>query len=441
LIITDRHRTVNVLTSDADPLLNTVWYKVIDNNGSASDVKTFTVSISRPIIEAPASMVVRWDQEAMLNVAAAVKDGAIKKYIWKISTDLKWDTTIVPTWKVRHPEGGSVDVTIGAIDNYGNTGFTHTIILFNRRPETISLEYPINGRRHIFDEIDFSDTMGKILAYGLSATDPDGADDSLRFSYEITDSLSKKTRRINNVKNSFWIDSLLPDRCYLLTYKAFDRFGDSVENQISVLSQNFFPKGMVFFPRDQEHGINHPFWIDTTEVTQEEWALINDIVPVSNNLRLPQIISNTLYAEDHCTNLNKKLNLLQGTGFRIPTQTEWIRAYINPDSQSTYYWGSATHQDIVKKYAWYDLNAQAAKWTIPHAAQEGVQPVAQLLPNEYGLYDMSGNVAEFVRSNKQYVAYLSIGGDAYSSVDSLTPVPNDFFTIAGFRKVFGKIDR
>jgi hypothetical protein len=431
-----------------------VWYKVIDKNGLVSNAKYLTVHVFArlPVIKAPASLVVRWDQEATVSVEAADSNGTVKKYLWNISGSPVWDTTSIPVRTIRHAEGGKIVIRCGAMDDDGLLSYDSTSILFNQPPIKISLMYPKSLTRCMFDEIDFSDTIGKILCYGLQAADPDSAADSLRFVCELSDTLTHVIRR-KTVSDSFWLDSLLPDRCYKLAYKAIDRGGDSIERQCLLLTQNFFPKGMRYFPRDLSNGVAHPFWIDTTEVTQGEWAAVMHETIDSVNVRFPKIVKISYNSVSPVFDFFYKLNsnyFSENTmGYRLPVGEEWCRAYKNPDNMSPYYWGSSINPDVVKKYAWYCRNADSAQWTSPHAATSGPQPVARLLPNEYGLYDMAGNVGDLIGCGMQHSSkciWGSLGGSVFSDESALGCEHNDFkltgykvASPAGFRKVFGAI--
>jgi formylglycine-generating enzyme required for sulfatase activity len=70
---------------------------------------------------------------------------------------------------------------------------------------------------------------------------------------------------------------------------------------------------------------------------------------------------------------------LDANGWRLPTEAEWeyaCRAGGDPDT---------TRYGPLHRVAWYDSNAR-----------RGPQPVARLEPNAWGLYDMLGNVWEWV---------------------------------------------
>ena len=82
-----------------------------------------------------------------------------------------------------------------------------------------------------------------------------------------------------------------------------------------------------------------------------------------------------------CQNFIKKLNSLTGRTFRLPTEAEWEYAARGGNQSSHYkYSGSDNIHDV----AWYDDNSGSST----HA-------VGTKSPNEFGIYDMSGNVSEW----------------------------------------------
>jgi formylglycine-generating enzyme required for sulfatase activity len=76
-------------------------------------------------------------------------------------------------------------------------------------------------------------------------------------------------------------------------------------------------------------------------------------------------------------------DVLKRTGYRLPTEAEWEYACRSGTITSRYY-GLST--DLLGKHAWY-----------LSTGQEHAHPGGSLLPNEFGLFDMLGNVFEWVQ--------------------------------------------
>lgn len=127
--------------------------------------------------------------------------------------------------------------------------------------------------------------------------------------------------------------------------------------------------------------LTNDYYIGETLVTQEIWYAVMGSKPSANQQgdwkKLP--VEQVSYAD--CAYFLKKLRDISGLYFRLPTEAEWeFAAKGGLKSQNYEYSGSNNIEDV----AWYGKNSGFR-----------THPVALKLPNELGLYDMCGNVAEW----------------------------------------------
>lgn len=148
------------------------------------------------------------------------------------------------------------------------------------------------------------------------------------------------------------------------------------------------PEGMVFIKggcfimgndsaqadEKPEHEVClNDFYLGKYEVTQAEWIKVVSLSPSKfsgDNYPVEQI------------NFYDVLKFLEKSNgaCRLPTEAEWEYA-AKGGVQTRYYWGNL----MDGSYAWFVDNSKGS-----------THPVGQRKPNQYGLYDMNGNVWEWV---------------------------------------------
>ena len=131
------------------------------------------------------------------------------------------------------------------------------------------------------------------------------------------------------------------------------------------------------------------FAIGQTEVTQDLWLAVMGSNPsrFKGDLNRPvECIS-----WDDCQTFITKLNELTGKTFRLPTEAEWEYAARGGSMSQGYKYAGSNY---ISEVAWYEANSFDVGGSSP---DYGTHVVATKAPNELDLYDMSGNVSEWVQ--------------------------------------------
>jgi len=131
------------------------------------------------------------------------------------------------------------------------------------------------------------------------------------------------------------------------------------------------------------------FYLGKYELTQGQWESVMDTRPwegqqyVEENPNNPAVHIRWFDARNFAATLNEAAG---AEIYRLPTEAEWEYAC---RADTTSRWSFGDDEEQLGEYAWYDANA----W---NAGERYAHEVGRKRPNGWGLYDMHGNVWEWV---------------------------------------------
>ena len=143
------------------------------------------------------------------------------------------------------------------------------------------------------------------------------------------------------------------------------------------------PEQGLFAAFDEKPSVQvtlNSFFLSETPVTQALWTAImldNPSHFKGDNLPVERV------SWEDCQEFIKRLNIQTGMKFRLPTEAEWEYA-ARGGQYSKHQKYAGANDDAKSDYIWLKENSQSQS-----------HEVKTKLPNELGLFDMSGNISEW----------------------------------------------
>ncbi len=237
----------------------------------------------------------------------------------------------------------------------------------------------------------------------------------------------------------------------LLIFCTFNLYSkqDVVEKKTGGVDLVFIPSGSFIMGADSDSkdyspsrqvDITKGFWMSKYEITQKQYKDITGVNPCEKSKygegdSLPVYNISWYEAVEFCNNLSKANGLKpyykidaddkdddnisinddlrievgvdeNADGFRLPTEAQWEYG-CRGGTKTDFYWGKNSSWDGAGNYSWHMFNSglkQYSKGRFWWVKYNKVKKTGTKIPNKFGLYDMSGNVAEwcFDRYSRSY---------------------------------------
>ena len=168
-------------------------------------------------------------------------------------------------------------------------------------------------------------------------------------------------------------------------------FTNSIDMEFAKIPAGEFymgaPEEEAYSDRDERPvhyvSIGYDYYMGAYEVTQEQWEdVMGDDPSFFEGADLP--VEKVSWVD--ANKFVEKLNGMEGTeSYRLPTEAEWEYA-CRAGTDTAFSFGDDS--DMMVDYGWFDDNSE-----------DKTRPVGMKEANPWGLYDMHGNVAEWVLDN------------------------------------------
>jgi len=172
----------------------------------------------------------------------------------------------------------------------------------------------------------------------------------------------------------------------------------TIEADMITIPDGSFPMGSIESDADPDEAPVHSVYVSSFrlsrfEVTQQLWKTVMGNNPsYHKGANLPVELISKDDAEEFVAKLNKRT----GHSYRLPTETEWEYAA---------FLGQEGLMSPLESFAWYDDNSNGRS-----------HKVGEKQPDALGLYDIIGNVNEWVQDSYEGKNYAGV---AVIPVDSL----------------------